>query len=322
MNKKDFKRVGLFGSDYALLIYLLYSTKEEIDDTFFVFNQGIPEKVREYFCRQSYDLAKLPGKKGLLREAADILNHLTYRFRWPFMKNAEFWGMPIVGVEFLGSRKIHQIEEGGEHLGLSANNPRKWLWLRRLLHGEWFENYTLDSPQIASIVLTHPLLKHKTHKNCKQIIIDLAERWRNNVYGRQILLDSHGITKELLQQLSDCKYLLLTQTFTEDGVLPLEREIELYRQLLGDVNLNELLIKPHPREYINKASYFPGAKVFSVKCPMQLLAYCGFQPQKIYTINSTSLYSLPYKNIKMEFMGTECDDRLVKRFGIMKAREF
>lgn len=318
MGLKNFKRVGLFGSDYALMIYLLYSEKRDIEETFFVFNQGIPLRVREYFKNRSFDLSTLPCNK-LLREIAEIWLHFTYTWRWPFMKKAEFWGMPIVGVEFLGSREIHQIEEGGEHLGLAANNSRKLKWLRRLLHGWWYENYTLENPKISKLILTHPLI-HKTCGTCKKIIIDMSEKWQTNEYGRQVLLDSHGISKSQIDQMSKCKYLLLTQTFTEDGVLPLEREIELYRQLLGDINLQELFVKPHPREHIDKSQFFPGAKFFKLKCPMQLLAYCGFKPRTIYTINSTSVYTLPYKDVNIEFMGTECDERLVNRFGIMRAK--
>lgn len=316
MNKRKFKRVGLFGSDYTLMIYLLYSKKEDIEDTFFIFNQGIPLYVRQYFKYQCFDLTTLPDNK-VLREIAEIWLHFICKWRWPFIKNAEFWGMPIVGVEILGSREIHQIEEGGEHLGLAANNPRKLKWLRQLLHGWWYENYTLENPKIAMLVLTRPL-KYKTCDTCKKIIIDLSEKWKINKYGRQILLDSHGISQSQIYQMSQCKYLLLTQTFAEDGILPLEREIELYRQLLGDIDLHELVVKPHPREHIDKSQFFPGAKFFNVKCPMQLLAYCGFKPKTIYTINSTSVYTLPYKDVNIEFMGTECDERLVKRFGIMK----
>lgn len=318
--KKKFKRVVLMGSDYALMLYLLSSSKEDIESSFFVFSQGIPETVRGYFKEQCYDLTTLPKNK-ILNECALIWIHFSYRWRWPFMKKAEFWGMPIVGVEFLGNRKIHQIEEGGEHLGLSANNARKMKWVRRLLHGWWYENYTLDSPKIASLVLTRQL-KYPTCDTCKKTVIDVSHLWETNNFGRKVLLESHGVSEILLNQLKSCKYLLLTQTLSEDGTLPLEREIELYKQLIKGVNMNELLIKPHPREYIDKKSYFPGATIFPIKCPMQLLAYCGFHPEIIYTINSTSVYSLPYKDVKIKFLGTTCDERLVERFGVMESKGF
>lgn len=313
----SYSRVGLFGSNYSLMIYLLYSSKEEINETFFVFTQGIPNQVRNYFKSQCLDLTNLPKNK-ILKELIEIFIHFTKYIRWPFMLKAEYWGMPIVGIELLGKKSINQIEEGGEHLGLSANNPRKLKWLRRLLHGWWFENYTLDNPKIKTLVLTRPL-KYKTNPNCKQVVIDLNKLWEEHDDNRKILLESHGITNVHLKDLSKCKYLLLTQTFAEDKTLPLEREIELYRQLVNGIDYKELLIKPHPRAYVERISYFPGASIFDVKCPMQLLALCGFRPKVIFTINSTSVFSLPYKDVEIKFLGTECDERLIKRFGIMKS---
>ncbi len=96
MNKKDSGRVG------GVLVRLcpdglpVDSTKEETEGTFFVFTEGIPEKVRDYFWGQDYGMARLPRRK-YPRETIEIWIHPTCRLGRPFMRKAEFYGIPLTG---------------------------------------------------------------------------------------------------------------------------------------------------------------------------------------------------------------------------------
>lgn len=309
-----YNRVCCVDSDYCLFLYLLYSSEEEIKNTFFFFSDNIPESVREYFRNDSY-FFPIKGNNLYKVEFKQILIHLFCKKRWPFLSNSTFWGMPYAGLscEIIGGNDLNMIEEGFEHMGLSLIRNRKFVWLRKILHGPLYDSFSFNKSPIKRIVLTrdleHPLPSHITKE-----IVNINNLWSKS-FNRNLILESHGINLQELDSLRKCKYLLVSQTFSEDGLMTVLEEIELYKRLLGDIDVSLLCIKPHPRERLkNYSNIFPGAVVFRKKVPVQIFNLEKIVFNKVYTICSTGA-SLFTDNSEVVFGGTKCHQALIDKFG-------
>ncbi len=68
--------------------------------------------------------------------------------------------------------------------------------------------------------------------------------------------------------------------------------IEIYRKIIDKYNSEEVVIKTHPRDNLDYEKAFPGVKVYSKKVPAELFALLGIHFDDVYTINSTSIYSM------------------------------
>lgn len=313
---KKFKRVGLFNSDYSLFLYLLSCSKEDIDSTFFFFSDGIPSTVRLYYKKQSYYLPK--ESNSIKDEIKQIIRHFIANIKWPFLKDAEYFGMPFCFVEILGNHSIVQVEDGFEHIGLVKYlyHKRKFHNIRRYLHGHWYDNYRMDSDKILKFILTKKISNELV--KAPQNIISLETQWNNDINVQKEILLSHSISEKDIKNISKCKILLLTQTFAEDGVLSLDEEIAVYKDIISAYDENEILIKPHPRSFLDKKTPFKEAIYFDKTCPVQMLALCGFKPEVLITVNSTSVYNTPFRNVRIEFRGTEGIPSLIQKFGEIK----
>jgi hypothetical protein len=320
MNKIE--RTCIVDSAYTLFLYLLISSKDEINKTFFFFSDGIPEYTRNFFKSQSYYLPS--GKVFFLKEfIIGILIRYFGRLKWTFLRKAPFYGM-VIGpytAELLGNERISVIEEGLEYVSIPPYK-RKFLWLRRKIFGPyWGEIIDYKSPLIKEIIMTgakdSPLLSlPKTH------IISIYNTWNSIILNKkEYILSVFNITQcdiDILQQKTE---ILLTQPLTEDKVLSIDEEINLYKSLLKDCNINNVIIKPHPRERKEYLGFFPDIYVFTKKVPMQLLSCCGIKFKKAYTVFSSSVFSFPY-DMDIEFLGTEIHPELVRRYGTITKSSF
>jgi hypothetical protein len=316
MNKIE--RTCIVDSSYTLFLYLLISSNDEINKTFFFFSDGIPEYTRHFFKSQSYYIS---SKKRYALETLIIELLIRYfgRLKWPFLRKVPFYGM-VIGpytADFLGNKKISVIEEGFEY----ANVPsvkRKFLWLRTKIFGPyWGEIIDYRSNLVKDIVMTgskdSPLLNLS-----KTRIISMYDIWNLSAPDKKTyILSAFNITQEDIDILRQKKEILLTQTLTEDGVISLEEEIELYKYLLKDCQfLSDVIIKPHPRERKDHSIILPGIDVFNKQVPMQLLSCCGIRFKKVHTICSSAVFNFPY-DLDINFLGTDIHPKIVGRYGII-----
>jgi hypothetical protein len=79
---------------------------------------------------------------------------------------------------------------------------------------------------------------------------------------------------------------LVTQPFSELGMMTEARKIEMYQSILTAADC-ELFIKPHPRETTDYALAFPRATILDQKAPFELLWLAGLRNTMIYTVNSS-----------------------------------
>ena len=89
--------------------------------------------------------------------------------------------------------------------------------------------------------------------------------------------------------------ILLTQQFSNLGLLGEEQQLALYRALgEGPLAGEHLLIKKHPDDPLDYRQAFPGAEVVAEKFPAELLpwAFRGKRPRRVCAFGSSALANL------------------------------
>ncbi len=317
--KNKYSRVFIGNSAYALFNYLLVSTREEIEDTFFFFSYSIPRSCANYFRSQSVSL--FPKKNKISDELYSIYIHFFGEHKWRFLNSARLYGMldgPFV-VELIGKRKINVIEEGCEYL--DVNRPKRlFRGLRRLLHGHFYNHVDYEDSHVETIYLSGLDKDAPVMRLPKVILFDLFEEWKRDESRRKLILECFGLTDDDISGLSACKTLLISQTFSEDGVMGLDEEIQIYKTLLSGVDSRTLCIKTHPREYLKDYSkIFPSSFSFRKKIPLQLMMCCmDFGKfDTVYTVISTAARTLKQfcPGLHIVFAGSGVHPNISKRYG-------
>lgn len=89
--------------------------------------------------------------------------------------------------------------------------------------------------------------------------------------------------------------ILLTQQFSNLGLLPEETQLGLYRELAQGMLAGEkLLVKKHPDDPLDYREVFPGAEILERPFPAELLPYVfrGKRPKRVVAFGSASLANL------------------------------
>lgn len=216
--------------------------------------------------------------------------------RWPFLrkKDITFWGYDhlIYSFMIIGNHKMNVIEDG-----LSNYRPRRYRQSHRIRN--LFSNtkrnicYSFEGDWCIKEYLTGLIPDSPVLKSPKVVIISMKDLWdRSTASKRQLILDAFGVEDTDIAALKEVKNILLTQPLSEDGLLSETEKIDLYKHLIRDNNIKDLLIKPHPRETTDYAKYFPECKVFTKTVPIELFQLVGTTFEKVYSINSTAAYNI------------------------------
>lgn len=324
MKQKAYTRVCLVNSAYALFNYLLISSMEEIEKTYFFFSRGIPDTCQNYFKSQA-NIIK-PYNNKVINELYEIYIRFFARYKWPVLKKAELYGMKCgpLFAEIIGERMFTQIEEGGEYID-KINQKRKFQGVRRLLHGRFYNLHACNSPYIKNIYLTGQNENASVMKQSNVIRFNILEQWKSNKAKQQLILEAFNITSEDIQALSTKTDILLTQPLSEDSILSIEEEIKLYKELIKNVSIDQLCIKIHPREKEDKYSQeFKESFIFSKKVPMQLLLCLNCKFSRAFTICSTAIVSIEQmsKNTQIIFAGSKIHPNILKHLGSIELSDY
>lgn len=80
--------------------------------------------------------------------------------------------------------------------------------------------------------------------------------------------------------------IIVTQPFSELGMMTEDRKIDMYRTLLQDAP-QSTYIKPHPQETTDYGSVFPGIVILNRKTPFELMWLAGLRNATVYTVTSS-----------------------------------
>ena len=97
-----------------------------------------------------------------------------------------------------------------------------------------------------------------------------------------------------------------------------KEKINLYKEIVKEMDEDSLLIKVHPREITDYKKHFPESYVLSEPFPAELLRFNEIQFEKVITLFSTAANDYLDSESELVFVGTECHPALVNQFGIIR----
>jgi len=327
--KSKITRVCLTGCVYTLFFYLLYSSEDEIKNTFFFFCTGVAKELCGKFSRKYFfDLSKKWYWIWILRLSFIMIKKL---FCWRFLKKAEIYGHDHLGWSdmLIGHKKYHLIEDGPYILSIYKRRKRYKdycdFWenkhfylikrLVRLLVGQVYKAIFGANKQCIEVILS--VDDEAPYPTGRKTIKSLEEMYNAaSNEKKEFILNVFDISGSL-DILKTKSIIFLTGCFAADKVITEEEEIQICRDSLLRYNLSDVVIKPHPRNSINYEKYFPGVYVFKQYVPMQLINLIGITFKKAITVCSSSALLLP-KETEVIWLGTKIHPEIYKRYGDME----
>lgn len=308
------RKIVYVGGMRALVIYLLLNIKYLEESIFFLVDDFKVNLEKKYVLKEEgnryisrYKNYKLLKKYTFGKEEKEfwIQDHLKYS---PF---------------FLGNfKKLFLLEDGMENYTdfyQKASKKIKYSLKNKLLGGTFkIEKYKYGtSEKIRKIYLTG-LDKVPEEIENKVEIINLKKIWNNlKKEEKEKLLDIFLLKNENIKVLKNKKIILVTQPISEDSSLLEEEKINIYKKIIEKYDENEILIKPHPRETTDYKKYFTNIDILEKNIPMEMISFLIDNLEEVITLFSTAVFE--FKNIsKINFLGTEFDEKLSKYFGKIK----
>lgn len=326
MNRK-FTRAFIGDSSYAMLLYLLTCTKEEIESTYFFFSDGMPKHIRNnmeaqmtYFSSMEFLNKSLFNWKRLI---ATLKLRFTASRKWPILKTGELYGQEIAwyAPALIGWRKFVCYEDGLSSYILPKQGfifKLKSIVKAIIIGISAYPGWSGRCKQSIKENIFTGIKDSGYRKDIPYKIINIQELWdKSSEDKKKKILGIYGVTEADKQALSSRTMLLLTQPLSQDGIITEEERIALYKDLIKGCDYNQIIIKTHPREIlVPYEKIFPGVYVFNKKVPMQLLKLLNLNYKKVYTLFSTSAFDF-MDSAEIIFAGTEVHPNCVKRYGII-----
>lgn len=141
--------------------------------------------------------------------------------------------------------------------------------------------------------------------------IDIHNLWLKCSKKKQnIILNVFGMDIINFDLYKGCSFCLITQCFSGAGYITESEQIEVYSKILKHYNQEQIVIKPHPNDYIDYKKIFPRTRIFPKDVPFELFYYIiGHQIVRYITISSSSAYIIPKNRIdKYDFNGDNVDE--------------
>lgn len=308
MKGKKFKYIAIIDSSYTLFLYLLYY-RGAFSKTLFIMSDGIPKSTRDrirnkiYFRsynRQRFSLFKRLFNCVKLKYTPELKSIINNR------KCYEVIGQDHLFYSFIFTRGQYTVLEDG--IG-NYRKPPKSIFerIKSLLAGgkTWGYSDNATKVQLTKLSEIPDELKRKTE------VFDIQNLWRSlSSREKSLILNVFPIPDKVIYTAS--LTVLLTQPFSEDGVLTEHEKISLYGNII--INYPEgLVIKPHPRELTDYTTHF-NCNVLDHTFPFQLLMLIN-PPEKIVTCFSS--VGFVANDVDIDMYGTSLSHKLSKRYGVI-----
>jgi hypothetical protein len=313
-------RVFVTGSLWSLLTYLLISSEEEIKRTkYFFANTGIHPSVRKNFKHHVLNLSWDNNKPFRLVQFVYTFAPLYYRIRFPYLINAEVFGIDQGWAirSVIGRNHYTLIEDGvgdysvNRHIPVASRDK-----LRRFIWGPIYRHDFGRNDHCNHIVLTQPFTNEELKEKAKYY--NLPELWEaSSESKKRLILSKFNITENDVEDMKRRPVILLTQPLDKDANYSEEEKIKLYRKMAEPYGLKNVIIKPHPRETTDYTKAIPEALTMRKVVPFQLFSIIGVKFKTAVTVCSTAALSLQNTGTEIDFKGSELDPRIVKAYGII-----
>lgn len=325
------KRVCVIDSSYSLLIYLLISTIDEIDKTFFVWGNGIPQYIRDtYHHKSKYIINNNPNDKKWYPMSKKYFLWQMYFYyigsyiEFPFLKckGISYWGHDHLFYSpfFFHANQYNAIEDGMYNYTPEPERTN-YSFIRKLFFGGPLiirRKYRFQQETCAWEYLTGIDPNCPAVNSPKAKVKSLDRMWNEqSIEKRMYICNYFGLTEKEISEFKKYDSILLTQPFSEDGDLTEEEKIEMYRKQMTKEGIEKIIIKPHPREITDYSLYFPNNCIFKKKVPIELLNLVGVKFSKVYTVNSTAAFNLSDSAI---IWGSEINEKLLDKYPLFTSK--
>ncbi|MGD8203038.1 polysialyltransferase family glycosyltransferase [Pantoea sp. FN0305] len=301
---------------HGLFLYFLLCP-DEFDNTLFVFSEDIPYEVSSRIKNKIV----FPSFNGHSRKVALLLKVFYY---WYF-KIRKFKSITKGIVKYYGHDHLYfsgmfvnnnfiLLEDGtANYLTPSEKKESKLKKiLKKMLIGDIGGKYGFNNC-VKKVILTGLMPVPKQLK-IKSSIICMKSHWEN-LSSEQInkllyLFNEHSFPKFK-------KVVIFTQPFSEDNLISEHDKREIYSFIidyyLQIFNLEDICIKPHPREITNYATLY-GCDLVNTKLPAQILLF-NSPPEVAATVYSSAVYQ--QMSCRVDIFGTQPFPVLAKKVGII-----
>ena len=327
---KENGRVVVTGTVYNLLLNLLIIPEEEIASTLFFTCDSIPYSVRsnlkkEIFIPDMHNIGKMRTFKYLMEYRV-----LDFIF-CPRLNHSRIYAqdhLPFMSL-IVGERKYAFTEDGPNVFKVNEKfryvqdawelheHSSSATWLSRIinpLQGGIYARNDFCDELVVSEATCGNIPDYALEK--KVTVVKMKEIWdKSSDEKKQQILKVFDITSEDINLMKSRHIVVFTQPFFEDGDVPsLEEQINVYREVLSGYNLNDVIIKTHPREKTDYKKFFPEVVVFNKPVPFQLLDLIGLNIIEAATVCSTAALSLP-NPVKINWVGAKIHPGILKEYG-------
>lgn len=313
--RPESERVCVVSTVYAFLLYLLYHSTEEIEDTFFVFDSFFPDDITKKIVN-GYHLSKSPSStwyKVLWYYKKEIRKNLP-----KLSKNTIIFAQDHTTPEviYLSNHQYTFIEDSQQICKLFYDTPdgkshvssRKTIKYKiaSLLLGPLYRRGMADNPQAVRLLLTKDddsdFLANKERLYIPNIDSKLWNSFPEE--KKQFLIRVFDLDEDILRIGKDDKVLLLTDPLAETKSVSVEKQIRIYKEIMSHYDESKVVIKIHPRDrYFNYRLIFPQSIVIDRTFPSELFSLLDVPFNRVVTAISSAINPFIGK-IPVDWYGT------------------
>jgi hypothetical protein len=312
-------RILILGASHPLLLFLLMFNVNKKD--IFIVNKAIPENIAKNL--NAIYFPQCADKKILMK---NILKLRAKLFLKTIFRGKKVYGNDHLAFSFpfYENKDSYLLEDGISNYELERLPPVKKFekigkfekFKRNYLLGDYAQALRFGRENSGKKIYLTNMAKIPEEIKSKVEILDIKKMWNDKTETeKKAILDVYSINEETFSMVNENSIIFLTQPFSENNILTLNEEIALYEKILSKYNPKDVLIKPHPREEKNYSKYLKEYTFINSEFPSEFFSLLNIKFKKAITINSSGVLS--FDEDKIEFLGTEIDQKLLNKYGKM-----
>lgn len=296
-------------TQYAFLQYFLLTPFEIFKDTFFVFDKCFSPSIVKNLekagmaCHQKlYDGATLEERLAARQNNWEYLKKIIKGFCDYFDGDICIYGQDHIYIaQILWHEELRDIpfillEDG-------TGNYCKKEQLERFPEYMERDEYCMGhNSRVQNIYLTG-IWKIPNDIKRKVKIMDLRGLWeKKSVEEKQFFLNLYFMSQPTLDVISKKSICYLGGPFSNFGMMPLEEELQVYRNIISNFNPTDLYIKAHPTGFnVDYAKEFPGIPVLMNPIPFEVIYFLTSEHLKTVASIGSTASMIVDENVEQQF---------------------
>ena len=305
-------------SMFSFLLYQLIVDEDVAKNHTYYFVDAVPEHAKDMLMTTAFKhFVKGSVWQSICNRLYKLWISWFKTWNYPFLKNAEIYAFDSPGVNlYIGNRPYNYIEDApGSLRYLLQENSEMYLRmirrsnsvlgkLQRWIYGDVYINYFTTNKWCKAVYLTDvchsPLLKGKD-----VYVKSLNELWAEaSEVKKNYIMQLFDLSADDLRVLNSKPMVFFSQPLREDFGVTDQEYADIMQRVLSRYNVQDVLIKTHPRDKFPYNKYFPDVQVFDKPINSQLYQMVGWHPQRIGTFFSTAIDAFP-ESIECDYFGVD-----------------